>query len=147
MRVLILAALLLASGGAHAASPVFDTVDTTGANAWSKAQRATPVTVAISTSTFTPNFAAANNFGITLVHASCPCTLANPTNIVAGQAGLIIVTQSATGSDLISSYGSAWKFAGGTAPTLSTTANAVDALSFYAIDATHIAVTATLDVR
>lgn len=138
---------LLAAILCVAASPVFDTVDTSGANAWSKAQRATPVTVAISTSTFTPNFAAANNFGITLVHASCPCTLANPTNIVAGQAGQIIVTQSATGSDLISSYGSDWKFSGGTAPTLTTTANAVDVLSYYVIDTTHIAVTATSDIR
>ena len=68
-------------------------------------------------------------------------TLANPTNITAGQSGIIVITQDSTGSRTLS-YGSYWKFAGGTAPTLTTTANAVDVLAYYANTTTTI--TATL---
>jgi hypothetical protein len=106
-----------------------------------------PTTLAISTATFTPN-GTSNNYNITLVHASCPCTLANPSvTPVAGQTGKIVVTQSATGSDTIGTYGSFYKFSGGTAPTLTAAANSVDLLSYYVIDATHIAVSTQADVR
>lgn len=112
-----------------------------GANTWSAAQRGTPVTVSISTSTFTPNFNAGNNFQLTLVHASCPCTLANPsTSLVAGQSGMIEVTQSSTGSDTIGTWGSDYVTAGGVATiTLSTGASATDYIPYY-VDptATHI---------
>lgn len=108
------------------------------AGTWTAGQAVTPSTVSISTSTYTPDFSVSNNFNITLVHASCPCTLANPANIVAGQTGVIVANQSATGSDLIGTYGSDWKFAGATAPTLSTGASATDVLSYYVIDSTHI---------
>lgn len=113
-----------------------------GRNSWSAGQAGVPVTVSISTATFTPNHALANNFNITLINASCPCTLANPTNIVAGQSGLIVINQSATGSDLITSYGGFYKWPGGTTPTLSTGASAIDIFSYYVIDATHIAMLA-----
>lgn len=95
-------------------------------------------TVAISTATFTPNLALGNMFSVTLVHASCPCTLANPTNIVAGQTGILYVIQSSTGSDTITTYGGDFKFQGGVSPTLSTAANAVDMLSYAVRDSTHI---------
>ncbi len=118
-----------------------------GRNSWSAGQVGVPVTVAISTATFTPDLSAGNNFAITLVHASCPCTLANPTNITAGQSGLIVVNQSATGSDTITSYGGDWKWPGGVAPTLSTGASAVDVFSYYVIDATHIALVSQLNFQ
>ncbi|CAM6031510.1 unnamed protein product [Sphagnum compactum] len=108
------------------------------ANTWTAGQAVTPATVTISTATFTPNLASSNNHNITLVHASCPCTLANPTNIVPGESGVIVVNQSSTGSDLISTYGSDYVFTNGAAPTLSTAANAVDELSYYVVDSTHI---------
>ncbi len=54
-------------------------------------------------------------------------TLANPTNLVAGQRIEIILTQDATGSRLLSAVGTLWKFPGGT-KTLTTTANAVDCI-------------------
>lgn len=108
------------------------------AQTYTKGQRVTPVTDSISTATFTPDFSASNNHNITLVHASCPCTLANPTNIVAGQSGVIVVNQSATGSDLINTYGSDYIFTNTAAPTLSTAASAVDELSYYVVDSTHI---------
>ncbi len=111
-----------------------------GPFSWSKAQRGTPSVITISTSTFTPSFDAANNFGITLVHASCPCTLANPsTTPVAGQSGVLVITQSATGSDTIGTWGSLYVTAGGTSTiTLSTAAGVSDVLPYYVQDATHI---------
>lgn len=110
------------------------------AQSYTKSQRGTPATLTISTATFTPDFDAAQNIAFTLVHASCPCTLANPSGTpVAGQAGVIVVTQSATGSDTIGTWGSDYIAAGGTSTiTLSTSASAKDVLSYYVIDATHI---------
>ena len=103
------------------------------AQSWPGAQRGTPTNIAISTATFTPNFNTAQNFEIDLIHASCPCTLANPsTTLVAGQSGVIEIHQSATGSDSIGTWGSDYQYVGGTASiTLSTGANAVDYLPYY----------------
>lgn len=56
-------------------------------------------------------------------------TLDNPTGQVAGQSGLIIVKQDGTGSRTLS-YGSNYKFGGG-APTLTATADAIDAISYF----------------
>lgn len=53
--------------------------------------------------------------------------LVNPTNLGSGGSYVWILKQDATGSRLIS-FGSMFKFAGGVAPTLSTSANAVDRL-------------------
>ena len=66
-------------------------------------------------------------------------TLDNPINITAGQSGVIVINQDATGSRTITTYGSYFKFPGGSAPTLSTGANAVDILSYYCVSSTVIA--------
>jgi len=92
------------------------------------------VTVLTSASTITPNLADSNNFSVTL---DTNATLANPTNIVAGQSGVIAITQDGTGSRTLA-YGSYWKFAGATAPTLTTTASAVDVLVYYVESSTRI---------
>ena len=84
--------------------------------------------------TITPDFSANNGFSVTLGGNR---TLANPTNLVAGQSGVILVTQDGTGSRTLA-YGSYWKFPGGTAPTLTTTASAVDALVYYVGSTTQI---------
>jgi hypothetical protein len=99
---------------------------------WLAAQRGTPVNVAISTATFTPNFDTGQNFEIDLTSA-CPCTLANPsTALVAGQAGMIEIHQDGTGSRTIGTWGSDYQSEGGTSSiTLSTTASAIDYLSYY----------------
>lgn len=55
--------------------------------------------------------------------------LANPTNMVDGGTYILKITQSASGSNALT-YGSAYKWPSGTAPTLSTGANAVDILTF-----------------
>jgi hypothetical protein len=110
-----------------------------GTNVWSGQQSVTPTTLTISTATFTPD-GSSNNYNITLVHASCPCTLANPSvTPVAGTGGEIVVNQSATGGDAIGTWGSDYASPGGTSTiTLSSGASARDVLAFYVVDSTHI---------
>jgi hypothetical protein len=78
--------------------------------------------------TVTPDFSTGFNFTWTLGAAGR--TLATPTNIKVGQTGVIQLIQDATGSRTITTWGTAWKFSGGTKPTLTTTANAVDILTY-----------------
>ena len=92
--------------------------------------------------TVTPDFAAGQNFSLTLAGNR---TLANPTNIVAGQTGSIVVTQDVSGSRTLA-YGTFWDFAGGTAPTLTTTASRTDRLDYMVASATDIHAVATLDM-
>lgn len=84
--------------------------------------------------TITPDLSVDNNFSVTLGGNR---TLASPTNVNAGQSGVIFITQDATGGRTLS-FGSNWKFPNGTAPTLTTTANAVDALVYSARSSTAI---------
>lgn len=56
-------------------------------------------------------------------------TLSNPTNKVDGAVYILIVKQDGTGGRTLS-FSSDYKFAGGTAPTLTTTANKADILTF-----------------
>jgi hypothetical protein len=93
--------------------------------------------------TITPDFAAGNNFSVTLGGNR---TLANPSNLTAGQAGTIVITQDGTGSRTLA-YGSNWKFPGGTAPTLTTTASAVDVIAYYVESATRITARLISDVK
>jgi hypothetical protein len=110
-----------------------DTAKTDVAQSFTAAQRGT-VSALTDGATITPDFAVANNFSVTLGGNR---TLANPTNLTVGQSGVIKVTQDATGSRTLA-YGSNWDFAGGTAPTLTTTANAVDILAYYVDGASNI---------
>ena len=64
-------------------------------------------------------------------------TLDNPTNITVGQSGSIFISQDGTGSRTLA-YGDAYDFAGGTAPTLSTAANAVDRIDYVVRTTTSI---------
>ena len=92
--------------------------------------------------TITPDFDANQNFSVTLGGNR---TLANPTNIDAGQTGSIFVVQDGTGSRTLS-FGSYWDFAGGTAPTLSTAAGAVDRIDYIVRTGTSIHAVATLNL-
>ena len=56
-------------------------------------------------------------------------TLDNPTNMVDGATYVLIIKQDGTGTRTLA-YGSAYKFPGGTAPTLSTGVNDIDLISF-----------------
>ena len=90
--------------------------------------------------TITPDCNDSNNFSVTLGGNR---TLANPSNITAGQSGSIFVSQDGTGSRTLS-FGSYWDFAGGTAPTLTTTASAVDRIDYVVRSTTSIHAVATL---
>ena len=119
-----------------------DTAKTDVAQTFTAAQRGT-VSALTDGSTITPDFAVANNFSVTLGGNR---TLANPTNITAGQSGVIVITQDGTGSRTLA-YGSYFKFAGGTAPTLTTTASAVDVLAYYVESSTRITARLIADVK
>ena len=82
-----------------------------------------------------------NNFSCTMAHN---IVFANPSNDTAGQSGSIFLTQDGTGSRT-ASWGTDWDFAGGTAPTLTTTAAAVDRIDYVILDATNIQAVATLN--
>jgi|TARA_R100001480_G_scaffold11691_2_gene20372 hypothetical protein len=85
-------------------------------------------------STITLDFRTANNFSTTLTGN---VTFANPSNISAGQSGVLFITQDGTGSRT-AAFGSYWDFSDGTAPTLSTGANAVDMIAWIARSSTKI---------
>ena len=84
--------------------------------------------------TITPNFNDSCNFTVTLGDSR---TMANPINLVAGQSGSMFIVQDATGGRTLA-WGTYWKFSGGTAPTLSTTANAVDRVDYIIKSSTEV---------
>ena len=73
-------------------------------------------------------------------------TFAAPSNQAVGQAGSIFITQDGTGSRT-ASFNSAFKFVGGTAPTLSTAANAVDRIDYVILSSNVIHCAVSLDVK
>ena len=109
------------------------------AETFTAAQRGT-ITTLTDGATVTPDFAASNNYTLTLGGNR---TIANPTNLTAGQSGSIFLVQDGTGSRT-ASWGSYWDFAGGTAPTLTTTASAVDRIDYVVRSSTSIHAVATL---
>ena len=73
-------------------------------------------------------------------------TFAAPSNQVVGQAGSIFITQDGTGSRT-ASFNSAFKFVGGTAPTLTTTASAIDRIDYVILSSNVIHCAVSLDVK
>ena len=112
---------------------------TSVAQTFTAAQRAT-ITTLTSGATVTPDFAASNNYTLTLDQN---LTIANPTNLTAGQSGSIFLVQDSTGSRT-ASWGSYWDFAGGTAPVLTTTAAGIDRVDYIVRSSTSIHAVATL---
>jgi hypothetical protein len=106
-----------------------------GTNTWSATQTVAAIAstpqVLTYAATVTPDLSASNYFTVTLTGN---VTLASPSNQHTGQSGCIAVTQDATGSRTIS-FGGNWKFAGGIAPTLTTTANAIDDVCYWVVSA------------
>ena len=110
------------------------------ANTWTAGQRG-EITALSDGATITIDMADSNNFSVTLGGNR---TFANPSNDTAGQSGSIFITQDGTGSRT-ASWGTDWDFAGGTAPTLTTTAGAVDRVDYVIKDASNIHTVATLN--
>ena len=73
-------------------------------------------------------------------------TFAAPSNQVVGQAGSIFITQDGSGSRT-ASFNAAFKFVGGTAPTLTTTAAAVDRIDYVILSSNVIHCAVSLDVK
>jgi hypothetical protein len=111
------------------------------AQTFTAAQRGT-ISALTDGATITADFALANNFSVTLGGSR---TLANPTNQTAGASGSIWITQDGTGSRTLA-YGANWDFSGGTAPTLSTAAGAVDCLVYAVQSSTKITATLITDL-
>ena len=118
-----------------------DTAKTDTAQTFTAAQRG-EITTLTSAATITPDFADSNNFTCTLGHNA---TIANPTNLTAGQSGSIFLVQDGTGSRT-ASWGSYWDFAGGTAPTLTTAASSVDRVDYVVRTTGSIHAVATLNL-
>ncbi len=117
-----------------------DTAKTDVAQTFTAAQRGTVSALgAVSAGTTTLNFNVANHFSLTLP-AGGSVTLANPSNLTAGQSGAVVITQNGTTAATVV-YGSAWKFKGG-APSVSTTLSSVNVIAYFVESATRI--TATL---
>lgn len=109
-----------------------DTVALLGTSqSFTKGQAVTPTVAGTQSAagTLTPDFSLSNS--ITFTFGSGNLTIANPTNVKAGQTYQIVATQDAVGSRLIT-WGGNFKWPG-SAPTLSTTANAVDQISCFAV--------------
>ena len=110
------------------------------ANTWTAGQRA-EITTLTDGATVTPNLNDSNNYVLVLGGNR---TIANPTNITAGQSGSIFIAQDGTGSRT-ASWGSYWDWAAGTAPTLSTGASQVDRIDYIVRSSTSIHAVATLN--
>mgnify|MGYP003133497409 CR=1 FL=1 len=123
-------------GNLAAANAVF----THNSATYAKAQLGRVESVTVGAANVTINFANCNIFNLTLGTNS---NLNRPSNIAVGQAGTIFVTQDGTGSRTLS-YSSVWDFAGGTAPTLTTTASAVDRIDYVVYSTSRIQAVATL---
>jgi hypothetical protein len=99
------------------------------------------ITTLTDAATITPDLDDSDIFTVTLGGNR---TMANPSNITAGQTGSIFIAQDGTGSRTLT-WGSYWEFSTGTAPTLSTTASAVDRVDFIVRSTTSIQAVFTAD--
>lgn len=105
-----------------------------GAQTFSGAQKVSATALTSSGASIAIDLSANNNFTHTLTEIT---TIANPSNVVAGQSGSIQFTQHASSPKTLA-YGSYYKFAGGTAPTLTATNSACDTLYYSVRSATFI---------
>jgi len=111
--------------------------------AYSKAQRGTSTALTSTSASIAVDASLANNFTHALTENT---TLANPTNLVQGQSGVIVFTQNASAAKTLA-FASYWKFVGGTAPSLTTTLSAVDVLVYYVESSTRISARMLNDVK
>ena len=120
-----------------------DTAKTDVVQTFTAAQRGS-VTALTDAATIAVNFASSNFFSVTL---NGNRTLANPSNIVAGQSGAIFITQDAVTGGRTLAYDTYWDFPGGITPTLSTATSAVDVLVYMVRSATSVVGYLVKDVK
>ena len=129
--IVVNTAALIVGDGTNIQSAVTDVtggVQTNQNNTFTKAQRGALVTwTSHNAGTYTPDFSQSNNYQVVLYGNR---TLAVPTNLVAGQSGVIDIFQDATGSRTLAlAWG--WSPPGGTAPALSTAPLTRDQWAYY----------------
>ena len=127
-------------GASTASTGAFTTLSASGTATFTGAMSATAnaymqIDALTDAATIAVDMSVGNNFSVTLGGNR---TLGNPTNLTAGQSGVIFITQDGTGSRTLA-YSSYWDFPSQTAPTLTTTANAVDVLVYTVRSSTSIA--------
>jgi hypothetical protein len=96
------------------------------AQTFTKGQRGEVTSLTSSAASIAIDLADSNNFSHTTTENT---TLASPSNPVAGQSGVITITQGATPRTL--AYNSFWKFPSGAVPALTASAGAVDVFTYY----------------
>lgn len=106
----------------------------TTAQTFSGAQRTTETTLTSSAASIATNLALNNDFTHTMTENT---TLANPSNIVVGQKGRIVINQHASAPKTLA-YGSYFKFPGGVVPSVSNTNGATDVLYYDVVTTTKI---------
>lgn len=111
-----------------------NTAVTNAVQSFSAAQRGSTSALTSSGGTISSDFAAKNNFTHTFTENT---TLANPSNLVAGQSGVIVFTQHASSPKTLA-FGSYWKFQEATVPTVTANNSAVDVLVYYVESSTRI---------
>jgi hypothetical protein len=124
------------NGGAIDNAAIGATTPSTGAFTTLTVSNA--LALAVTTLAFAPTITAdcalGNYFSVTLTGDT---TLANPINLLAGAQYQFTISQDAIGSRTMT-YGTAFKFANKTAPTLTTIATAVDILTCFSPDGVNL---------
>ena len=134
-------------GIAKSATTLFVDTDALGVradqrNIWTSGGHASEKALPATTGTVTLDLAAGINFGGTLTGN---ITLANPSNMSAGQSGVIRIVNDATPRTI--AYGSYWKAPGGAMPALTAVAGAVDVFGYYVESASRITLVAQQDSK
>jgi hypothetical protein len=133
------------NGGAnelyHNATKKFETASGGVSLTGGAAANITDVTQSSATITF--DFALSCHHKVTLTQNA---TLAAPSNQAVGQSGSIFITQPSSGNYTVA-YNSAFKFAGGTTPTASTSSDAVDRIDYIVLSSNVIHAVMSLDVK
>ena len=125
----------------HNASTVFATASGGVSLTGGAAANITDVTQSGATITF--DFALSCHHKVTLTQNA---TLGAPSNQAVGQSGSIFITQPSSGNYTVA-YNSAFKFAGGSTPTASTSSNAVDRIDYIVLSSNVIHAVMSLDVK
>ena len=133
------------NGGAnelyHNATKKFETASGGVSLTGGAAANITDVTQSSGTITF--DFASSCHHKVTLTKAA---TLGAPSNQAVGQSGSLFITQPSSGNYTVA-YNSAFKFAGGSTPTASTSSNAVDRIDYIVLSSNVIHAVMSLDVK
>jgi hypothetical protein len=115
-----------------------DTAKTDVAQTYTAGQRGEVTTLTSSSGSVAIDFAASNNFKLTLSEAVTAITVSNAT---AGQSGSIFIAQPSSGGPYaVGGWVAAFKFSAGAAPTITQTASKTDRVDYAILSATEIQV-------